>query len=193
MKLKLFPLNLVAFPHKAIPLHIFEERYKAMINYCIDEKKDFGIIYQDKKSKSKIGCSVSVEKVVNIYPDGRMDVVVKGRKLFKVESQSLVNNLIIGDITYLPEIEPLDLNTFNLLLDKYIKLLLAVGFKDNLGRHLAKTTTFELLEMIQASHKFELKLIHLNSEKKRAEILDTFFTSILQQPELFKPDERYQS
>ena len=95
MKLKLFPLNLVAFPHKAIPLHIFEERYKAMINYCIDEKKDFGIIYQDKKSKSKIGCSVSVEKVVNIYPDGRMDVVAKGRKLFKVESQSLVNNLII--------------------------------------------------------------------------------------------------
>ena len=52
---------------------------------------------------------------------------------------------------------------------------------------------FELLELIQTSHDFELVLLHLNSEKKRLEILDRFFTSILDQPELFKPDGRYQS
>ena len=82
---------------------------------------------------------------------------------------------------------------FNPLLDKYIKLLLAVGFKENLDHHLSKTLTFELLELIQTSHDFELELLHLNSEKKRLEILDRFFTSILDQPELFKPDGRYQS
>ncbi len=193
MKLKLFPLNLVALPYKMIPLHIFEERYKKMINDCIDKKEDFGILYQNKESQSKIGCSVSIEKIINRYPDGRMDLIVRGKRIFKVQSQSFYNDLAIGDIIYTPKPEPLDANIFNPLLDKYINLLLAVGFKDNLDHHLAKTTTFELLEMIQASNDFELELLHLESEKKRSEILNRFFTSILEQPELFKPDGRYES
>ena len=149
MKLKLFPLNLVALPLKIIPLHIFEERYKKMIKDCIDKNQEFGIIYQNNDRQSKIGCSVSIEKIINTYADGRMDVVVKGNKIFKVQHQYLQKDIVVGDIAYMPESEPLDKNTFNPLLDKYIKLLLAVGFKDNLDRHLAKTKTFELLEMIR--------------------------------------------
>ena len=193
MKLKLFPLNLVALPYKIIPLHIFEERYKKMIKDCIDKKKEFGIIYQNKDTQSKIGCSVSIEKIINTYPDGRMDVVVKGSKIFKVQRQYLKQDLVMGDIVFMPESEPLDKNIFNPLLDKYIKLLLAVGLKDNLDRHLAKTKTFELLEMIQTSHDFELELLRLNSEEKRLEILNRFFSSILEQSDLFKSNERYQS
>ena len=193
MKLKLFPLNLVALPYKIIPLHIFEERYKKMIKDCTDRKKEFGIIYQNKDTQSKIGCSVSIEKIINTYPDGRMDVVVKGSKIFKVQRQYLKQDLVMGDIVFMPESEPLDKNIFNPLLDKYIKLLLAVGLKDNLARHLAKTKTFELLEMIQTSHDFELELLRLNSEEKRSEILNRFFTSILEQSNLFKSNERYQS
>lgn len=193
MKLKLFPLNLVALPYKIIPLHIFEERYKKMIKDCIDKKKEFGIIYQNKDTQSKIGCSVSIEKIINTYADGRMDVVVKGSKIFKVQRQYLKQDLVMGDIVFMPESEPLDKNIFNPLLYKYIKLLLAVGLKDNLDRHLAKTKTFELLEMIQTSHDFELELLRLNSEEKRSEILNRFFTSILEQSNLFKSNERYQS
>ena len=122
-----------------------------------------------------------------------MDVVVKGSKIFKVQRQYLKQGLVMGDIVFMPESEPLDKNIFNPLLDKYIKLLLAVGLKDNLDRHLAKTKTFELLEMIQTSHDFELELLRLNSEEKRSEILNRFFTSILEQSDLFKSNERYQS
>ena len=164
-----------------------------MINYCLDDKKDFGIIYQNKESQSKIGCSVSIEKIINKYSDGRMDLIVRGKRIFKIQSQSHQNDIAIGDISYLKEPEPLNRKFFNPLLDKYIKLLLAVGFKENLDHHLSKTLTFELLELIQTSHDFELELLHLNSEKKRLETLDRFFTSILDQPELFKPYGRYQS
>ena len=41
-KLKLFPLGLVAYPTKIVPLHIFEERYKVLINECISLKQEFG-------------------------------------------------------------------------------------------------------------------------------------------------------
>ena len=48
MKLKLFPLNLVALPLKIIPLHIFEERYKKMIKDCIDKKKNLASYIKTK-------------------------------------------------------------------------------------------------------------------------------------------------
>ena len=193
MKLKLFPLNLVAFPSKLIPLHIFEDRYKRMISNCIDEKKDFGIIYQNTTTQSKIGCSVSVEKIINKYPDGRMDILVRGRKIFKVQKQAFLDDLAVGDITFMSDLKPLDKDNFNPLLDKYMKLMLAAGFKDNLDHHLSKTLTFELLEMIQTSHDFELELLRLDSEKKRAEFLDQFFSSILKQSKLFNSNRGYQS
>lgn len=193
MKLKLFPLNLVAFPSKLIPLHIFEDRYKRMISNCIDEKKDFGIIYQNTTTQSKIGCSVFVEKIINKYPDGRMDILVRGRKIFKVQKQTFLDDLAIGDITFMSDLKPLDKDIFNPLLDKYMKLMLAAGFKNNLDHHLSKTLTFELLEMIQTSHDFELELLRLDSEKKRAEFLDQFFSSILKQSKLFNSDRGYQS
>ena len=39
----LFPLGLVLLPGEALPLHIFEERYKTMINHCLEEERDFGV------------------------------------------------------------------------------------------------------------------------------------------------------
>ena len=84
MKLRLFPLGIVAFPSKVIPLHIFEERYKKLINECIDQKSEFGVIYQNNKGLAKLGCTVSVNKLVNRYPDGRMDIVSVGNKIFKL-------------------------------------------------------------------------------------------------------------
>ena len=41
--LPLFPLNLIVFPHEDLNLHIFEPRYRQLINECLDEKKTFGI------------------------------------------------------------------------------------------------------------------------------------------------------
>src|SRR5437667_90118 len=45
MEIALFPLpNLVLFPHIVVPLHIFEERYKLMINGCVDRDELFGLV-----------------------------------------------------------------------------------------------------------------------------------------------------
>ena len=193
MKLKLFPLSIVAFPSKVIPLHIFEERYKKLINECIEQKSEFGVIYQNNKGLAKLGCTVSVNKIVNRYPDGRMDIVSVGNKIFKLEDQSLIDEITVGDISYLPEPIPLPNQIFDSLKEKYIKLLITLGLKENIDYHLSKTMTFELLEMIQLSSQFELELLLINSEKERAEVLNKFFDSLLNQPSLFNSNERFLS
>ena len=57
-KLKLFPLGLVAYPTKIVPLHIFEERYKALINECISLKQEFGMVYSMDNGLADFGLSL---------------------------------------------------------------------------------------------------------------------------------------
>ena len=65
--IKLFPLSLVTFPTKIVPLHIFEERYKVLISECLNNKSEFGIVYQNNNTLAEYGCSMNVLKVVKKY------------------------------------------------------------------------------------------------------------------------------
>ena len=78
----LFPLGLVLIPDSPLPLHIFEERYKLMINMCLDEKKVFGIVYFNGNEVSNIGCTARILKVIKRYEGGRMDIITRGDKRF---------------------------------------------------------------------------------------------------------------
>ena len=122
-----------------------------------------------------------------------MDIITQGKKIFKLKDQAVIDDITIGDISILPEIKPLPSEIFDPLKEKYLKLLIILGLKENINRHLAKNTTFELLEMIELSPKFELELISINSENKRAEILNQFFNSLLNQSSQFNSNERFQS
>jgi len=92
MEIPLFPLpNLVMFPQVAVPLHIFEERYKLMINRCIDLDEPFGLLLlrddADQESEStihRIGVTVRVVQVDRL-DDGRMNILCAGEKRFRVQ------------------------------------------------------------------------------------------------------------
>ncbi|MBH09812.1 MAG: hypothetical protein CMG74_05530 [Candidatus Marinimicrobia bacterium] len=180
MKLKLFPLDIVAYPNKFIYLHIFEERYKKLIKQCIKDQSEFGIINNGNRKFADIGCTVSIKKVINQYSDGRLDIVCVGEKLFKLEKKSMLNNLTIGEISYLPELVPIPSSLFEPLKEKYLKIIISLGGVKDLKRHISKKITFELLDMIQLPTFVEQKLISLQSEESRAEVLNKFFTTILE-------------
>ncbi|WP_282161337.1 LON peptidase substrate-binding domain-containing protein [Ulvibacterium marinum] len=83
MKLPLFPLQSVFFPGETVPLHIFEERYKQLINDCRKEAITFGIpvyIYDGLT----YGTEVQLVEVVTTYEGGEMDVVCVARQVFKI-------------------------------------------------------------------------------------------------------------
>ena len=73
--LPLFPLDVVLFPGAALPLHIFEPRYKEMIGECLAQHRTFGVVRAVEQGLAEIGCTAEIITVVKEYPDGRLDLV----------------------------------------------------------------------------------------------------------------------
>src|SRR5436305_15050857 len=85
----LFLLPIVALPGELIPLHVFEERYKKMIGDCLEAESEFGIVWLSDESLREVGCAARIERVLERMEDGRMNVVVRGTRPFRVlERQS---------------------------------------------------------------------------------------------------------
>jgi Lon protease-like protein len=82
--LPLFPLQVVLLPGAELPLHIFEDRYKEMIGEVIRDRVEFGVILANEKGIVNTGCTAMIDKVLREYPDGRMDVIARGRRRFEI-------------------------------------------------------------------------------------------------------------
>jgi Lon protease-like protein len=80
----LFPLGLVALPGEAIPLHIFENRYKAMMDECLRKDSEFGIVWLSDESLREIGCACKIERVLERMDDGRMNLLTRGTRPVRV-------------------------------------------------------------------------------------------------------------
>jgi Lon protease-like protein len=82
--LPLFPLQVVLLPGTELPLHIFEDRYKEMIGEVLKEHHEFGVVLANEKGIVNTGCTATIDKVLRQYPDGRMDILTRGRRRFEI-------------------------------------------------------------------------------------------------------------
>jgi Lon protease-like protein len=80
----LFPLEVVALPHEYVPLHIFEERYKTMIGECLERESEFGILWLSDDGLKSIGCACEITEVLERMEDGRMNILTRGTRPFRV-------------------------------------------------------------------------------------------------------------
>ena len=80
----LFPLGLVALPYEYVPLHIFEERYKAMFDVCLDRESEFGIVWAAPGGLKPTGCACEISEVIERMEDGRMNVLTRGTRPFRM-------------------------------------------------------------------------------------------------------------
>ena len=83
----LFPLGLVALPSELVPLHIFEERYKTMVARVLEEEGEFGIVWVADDGLREIGCACEIAEVLERMPDGRVNLIARGTRPFRIESR----------------------------------------------------------------------------------------------------------
>jgi Lon protease-like protein len=98
----LFPLELVLLPTERVPLHIFEPRYKELIGECLRNGREFGLMLQDEQGRREIGTRAAVVEVLQVFDDGRMNVIVEGHERFRLRE------LTSGRIFLTGAVEPVD-------------------------------------------------------------------------------------
>jgi Lon protease-like protein len=106
--LPLFPLNTVLFPGVELPLHIFEDRYRLMINECLAGSRDFGVLLAGAAMEGNglvvgqaVGTSARITQIQRLE-DGRMDIVTTGMQRFRVLQLLRVKPYMIGRVEGFP-------------------------------------------------------------------------------------------
>jgi Lon protease-like protein len=85
----LFPLGIVALPSEHVPLHIFEDRYRRMIEHCLggepgSPRREFGILWLSDEELKEVGCACEVERVLERLDDGRLNILARGTRPFRL-------------------------------------------------------------------------------------------------------------
>jgi Lon protease-like protein len=109
VELPLFPLSTVLYPGLPIPLHVFEERYREMFGRVLNGERRFGvvaIVHGHEVGGSAvyhpIGCVAEVRDVRR-HADGRLDVVARGERRFRIEGVTQAAPYIVANVATLRE------------------------------------------------------------------------------------------
>ena len=109
VSLPLFALNVVLFPGMALPLHIFEERYKAMIGECIEHEEPFGVVLINEGQEVgepaepfNIGTTARILRVERLA-EGRMNILTRGEQRFETAEITQYLPHMVGQVQYLKE------------------------------------------------------------------------------------------
>jgi Lon protease-like protein len=87
-ELGLFPLGIVLLPTERVPLHIFELRYQELIGECLEDDREFGLVFAGDDRVRAVGTRAAVLEVLDRFPDGRLNVVVEGRERFRIVEET---------------------------------------------------------------------------------------------------------
>ena len=83
-ELGLFPLGLVLLPTERVPLHIFEPRYRELIEESLEQDVPFGVVFADEDGLRQIGTLATVTEVTERFEDGRLNILVEGGERFRL-------------------------------------------------------------------------------------------------------------
>ncbi len=86
--LPLFPLGLVVYPGESLNLHIFEPRYKQLIKEVEQSNTTFGVPTFIENEIKEYGTEVALKEIVNVYPDGRLDIRTEGVRPFRIQNHT---------------------------------------------------------------------------------------------------------
>ena len=185
--LPLFPLGVVLFPEAELPLHIFEDRYKEMIEDVLREESEFGVVLASEKGMASIGCTAVIEKVLKKYPDGRMDILARGRRRFEIILLDEERNYLRASVAMLTD-EDITEATDSVkqrVLSAWVKLMMMEhgGMVEAMPSDNRSDLSFLIAQAIP-DVQFRQQLLSMRSEKDRMDSLSSFLPSYLEREKL---------
>jgi Lon protease-like protein len=172
----LFPLGLVALPHEIVPLHIFEERYKTMIGECLERGSEFGIVWAEEDGLRPVGCAVEIAEVLEQMEDGRMNILTRGTRPFRIVDEQDGLPYPAGTVEFLVDKEETaDAGTAKAAHEAYNVLVEQATDRTLDAEELGGMTAYQMAATVDFGLEAKQGLLDLRSENARLRLVARLF------------------
>jgi Lon protease-like protein len=172
----LFPLGLVALPGELIPLHIFEDRYKAMMAHCQESGDEFGIVWMADDGLHEIGCAMLIEQVLEELEDGRLNILTRGTRPFRVIERQGHLPYPAGLVEFIEDRdEEPDLALTEGARAAYADLVRRATDRDPTTEELAEMNSYDMAATVDFGVDAKQGLLDLRSENARLKLVTRLF------------------
>lgn len=187
--LPLFPLDLVLYPGERLTLHIFEERYKDLVAYCMEHEVPFGIVWTDERTAdeewAEVGTTVRIDEVLKRYDDGRLDIAVEGEERFRIAETQENFSYFTADVRLLEDEETsADLKLRERVITQHMRLLELAGrtVRPDLYENVDRLS-FVVAQNAALDPEQKQELLEFTTEGERIRYLIHHFESVIPQLE----------
>jgi Lon protease-like protein len=176
----LFPLGIVALPGELIPLHIFEERYKTMMNECLEAEREFGIVWLSDDGLRTTGCAARIEQVLERMDDGRMNLVARGTRVFHVLERQGHLAYPAGVVEFVPDRgEAVDPDLAQGAHSAYAELVKRATDREPDADELGAMSAYEMAATVDFGLDAKQGLLDLRSENARLRLVTRLFRAAM--------------
>jgi Lon protease-like protein len=181
----LFPLGIVALPTESVPLHVFEDRFRTMIEECLDSESEFGIVWLSDDELKPIGCACEIERVLERMDDGRFSILVRGTRVFRLLQRQDDLPYPAGIVEFLAEREEApDGEVVKDARELYSELVKQATDRTLSGDELAAMSAYSMAATVDFGADAKQELLELRSENARLRLLTLLFRAAIKQMEL---------
>jgi Lon protease-like protein len=176
----LFPLGMVALPSELVPLHIFEERYKTMISRCLEEGSEFGIVWLADDGLRPIGCACEIAEVLERMPDGRLNLIARGTRAFRIEARQEELAYPAGTVEFLDDRdEEADAEAANAARSAYADLVVQATDRTPDPDEIDGMSAYEMAATVEFGLDAKQGLLDLRSESARMKLVTRLFRAAM--------------
>ncbi len=172
----LFPLGMVALPTEIVPLHIFEERYKTMISECLEGDGEFGIVWMSDDGLRAIGCACEVTDVLERTEDGRLNILTRGTRPFRVLERQDELPYPAGEVEFLEDQdEAVDREALDAAHAVYADLVEQATDRRPDDEEVVAMTAYDMAATVDFGAEAKQGLLDLRSEAARLRLVTRLF------------------
>jgi Lon protease-like protein len=188
----LFPLGIVALPSEGVPLHIFEERYRVMIGRCLkapagSEEREFGIVWLSDEELKPVGCACEVEEVLERMEDGRMNILARGTRVFRLLNRQNELAYPAGEVEFLEELdEEPDGESADAARGLYRELVKQATDREMEESELLELDAYGMAATVEFGVEAKQELLELRSENARLRLLALLLEAAIERLELLE-------
>jgi Lon protease-like protein len=189
----LFPLGIVALPSESIPLHIFEERYRTMVERCLQApdgslERQFGILWLSDDELKGVGCTCEIEEVLERMDDGRLNILARGVRPFRLLERQDDLTYPAGLVELLAEDvgEQIDAQAGKAARELYRVLVSDATDRELTEPELEQMDAYRMAATVEFDLADKQELLELRSENARLRLLARLLGEALEHLELLE-------